>query len=140
MPKNPNTLITPNKNKYFVYETQSPKKTHCNKTINNYNYHPAPTEFLSIRPNNHWTGNKNDIKWEYYSFLTTQLILSISEFQRTRNWNDWNNFQRNHHILKNLIHNSINLTYYTPQEARHLDEITKGQAPTEQTGKEANQQ
>jgi hypothetical protein len=137
MPKNPNTLITPNKNKYFVYEKQSPKKTHCRKTINNYNYPQTPPEFLSNRPNNHWTENKNDNRWEHFAFLTTQLILSISEFQQTQNWDNWNKFQRNQHLLKHLVHNSVNLTYYTSQEASLLNEqaLSKRKAAETQTGK-----
>src|SRR4051812_13389841 len=136
MPRNPNTLITPNKNKYFVYETESPKKTHCRKTINNYNYYQTTAEFLSEQPINHWTENKNDTRWEYYTFLTTQLIISLSEFQRTQNWKDWNNFQRNQHLLRNLVHSSVNLTYYSPQEVAQLNEITgQGKTPQNQTGK-----
>ena len=122
MPKNPNT---PNKNKYFIYKTQSPKKTHCHKTINNYNYQQT-SEFLSIRPIYHWTGDKDNNKWEYYKFLTTQLTLSLNEFQKTGEWYHWNQFQKNNHLLKQLVHNSVNLTYFTPEEANSLNESATG--------------
>src|SRR3954467_4727525 len=101
MPKTPK-LILPNKEKNFIYQTQSPKKTHCNKTINNYNYNQPPTEILSNRPINHWTEDKDNNKWEYFEFFTTQLTISLNEFQKTQNWYYWNQFQRNHHLLKNL--------------------------------------
>jgi len=108
MPKNSN--IIPNKHKYFVYQTQSPKKTHCPKTINNYNCQAQP-EFLLNQPSNHWTKERDHINWKYFELLANQLILSLSEFGKTQDWHNWTQTQRNYHLLKNLIHNSINMLW-----------------------------
>jgi hypothetical protein len=133
MPKTPNSL-TPNKNKYFIYEKQSPKKTHCNKTINNCNHYQTP-EFLPNRPTDHWTENKNNSNWDYYKLLSTQAALALDAFQKTQEWKYWEKFQKDSHLLRNLVHNSVNLTYFTLQEAKSLNEITEKEI---QRGKEAN--
>ena len=89
MPKTPKQIL-PNKEKNFIYHTQSPKKTHCPKTINNYNYNQPSSEFLANRPIDHWTENKDNSNWEYFEFFTTQLTISLNEFRKTQNWYYWN--------------------------------------------------
>ena len=82
MPKIPKTSIIPNKEKY-IYQSQSPKKTHCHKTINNHYYNTQP-EIILNKPTNHWTEDKNHYNWAYYTFAVNQINLATSEFQKTQ--------------------------------------------------------
>jgi hypothetical protein len=137
MPKNSKTSIIPNKEKNFIYQTQSPKKTHCHKTINNHHYNTQP-EIILNKPINHWTEDKDHHNWAYYTFATNQINLVTSEFQKTQDWHHWQLFQKNYQILKSLVNNSLNLSYHSAQEIKDLNDKVlqnykqKGKAP--QTG------
>ena len=118
----PKTLkpLTSDKNKYFIYQQQSPKKTHCHKTINNYNN--TPSEFLTNKPKDHWTENKQHDNWEYFVFAANQINIAAAEFQKTKDWHHWNQLQKNYHLIKNLVNESINLTYTELDEVKRLNE------------------
>ncbi|CAJ0846764.1 4921_t:CDS:2, partial [Entrophospora sp. SA101] len=69
-----------------------------------------PSEFLSNRPINHWTEDKDNNKWEYLEFFMTQLTILLNKFQKTQN---------------------------CPQDSRLLSDIAKkGNTQDTQTGKE----
>jgi hypothetical protein len=102
---------------------QSLKKTHCMKTYNYYNQ--KQSEFLTIRPEQHWTENPNHIFWEYYILVCNQINIATIQFKETRNWDHWYNFQRNQHILKTLVNDSVNLTLLDPVQVRTLNETTR---------------
>lgn len=133
MPKIPKTSIIPNKEK-FIYTTQSPKKTHCNKTINNY-YNTQPDTIIE-KPSNHWTEDKDHHNWAFYTFAINQINLSAQEFRKTSDWHHWQLIQKNCQILKSLINNSQNLTYHNAQEIKELNEkVFQSYKQSQQKGK-----
>lgn len=135
MPKTPKTSIIPNKEKNFIYQTQSPKKTHCHKTINNHYYNTQP-EIILDKPINHWTENRNHPNWEYYAFTANQINLAAAEFKKTQDWQHWQFLQKNFLIIKALINTSVNLTYHEPEEIKELNEkVVQNHTKNQQKGK-----
>ena len=127
MPKEPKQ-----KTKHIYNFPQTLKKTHCMKTYNYYNQRQS--EFLTIRPEQHWTENLYHIFWEYYTLASNQTNIALVQFKETGNWDHWYNFQRNQHILKTLVNDSVNLTLLSLDQVRALNEsINKSFEPTGKT-------
>ena len=132
MPKDLKSLTPSNKNK-FIYHSQSLKKTHCTKIINNYK---TTAKILINKPKDHWTENKQHSNWEYFVFIINQITIESVEFQKTQDWKQWNQIQKNQLILEKLINNSINLISHTPEEVKTLNEnLTKDCERNSQSGK-----
>src|SRR5215210_4431274 len=138
MPKAPKPLTKPNKEKNFIYQKGSPKKTHCPKTIyNNYYYNTQP-EIIINKPINHWTEDKSHSNWEYYTFAVNQINIAAAEFQKTQDWEHWSQVQKNYQVIKSLVNNSVNLTYHEPQEIKELnDSVIQNYIKSQQKGKAA---
>ena len=132
MPKEPKNSYIPDKNK-FIYQTQSPKKTHCTKIIN-YN-NPTP-KILTAKTENHWTNQKDHPNWGYFIFITNQITFFAQAFSTTRVWQHWDQLQKNQFLLKELVNNSTNLIYKTEEEIKILNEsVTKSYQNNSQKGK-----
>ena len=110
------------------------KKTHCTKIINNLN--STPPKILIKKPENHWTNQPEHPNWEYYIFIANQLTFSAQAFYTTKDWKNWDQVQKNHFLLKELVNNSVNFVYQTPEEIKILNEsVTKGYTNNFQKGK-----
>jgi hypothetical protein len=132
MPKDPKSLTPYNKNK-FIYHSQSLKKTHGTKIINNYNR--TVTKSIIEKPKDHWTENKKHLHWEYYVYILNQTTKAAVDFQKSQDWNQWKQIQKNQLLLENLINNSINLIPYTQEEIKNLnEEVNKNYNKNLQTG------
>jgi hypothetical protein len=117
MPKDLKPFNTKNK---FIYHSQSLKKTHCNKTIINKNI--TTSKIIIDKPENHWTNQEGHTNWEYYSYIANQLVFATREFIITKNWTQWEQLQKNHHLLRVLVEESTVLLPYSPEEVKNLNE------------------